>query len=398
VVHLKPKRSSRGTIKEPAAVILDSSGILGRNAARDALGHKHRARLNVDLDWQQRLKTGDIIEFTDLRGKACEMIVDERLSPLEIVALCSKSAYLEQGITLCHISSDKRRRKSAETRLGPVLAPPQITRAPIAGEPSETDESDNTSFPAHISCAPAAVFDYLKPGQRVLIDDGHIAATVESLNEIGALLKITRAKPQGSKLAPEKGLNFPDTKLELPALTDKDRRDLDFIAKHADIVSYSFVQSGADMQLLIDALAERGAKKMGIVAKIETRQALQNLPEIIVRGAGNHPFGVMIARGDLAVEVGYEQLAETQESIMWLCESAHVPVIWATQVLEDLVKEGTPSRGEMTDAAMAARAECVMLNKGPVVGEAVGVLDRLLARMDEHIFKKAPRLRALKSW
>jgi pyruvate kinase len=73
-------------------------------------------------------------------------------------------------------------------------------------------------------------------------------------------------------------------------------------------------------------------------------------------------------------------------------------VIWATQVLEDLVKDGVPSRGEMTDAAMSARAECVMLNKGPAVVEAVGLIDRLFTRMDDHIFKKTPTLRALTSW
>jgi len=106
----------------------------------------------------------------------------------------------------------------------------------------------------------------------------------------------------------------------------------------------------------------------------------------------------MIARGDLAAEIGFERLAEMQEEILWICEAASVPAIWATQVLEGLVKHGVPSRGEMTDAAMAARAECVMLNKGPKVGVAVEILDGLLARMDAHVFKKTPTLRALKSW
>ncbi len=106
----------------------------------------------------------------------------------------------------------------------------------------------------------------------------------------------------------------------------------------------------------------------------------------------------MIARGDLAAEIGFERLAEMQEEILWICESASVPAIWATQVLEDLVHSGIPSRGEMTDAAMAARAECVMLNKGPAVEHAIAVLDRLLQRMDAHIFKKTPMLRALRSW
>jgi pyruvate kinase len=106
----------------------------------------------------------------------------------------------------------------------------------------------------------------------------------------------------------------------------------------------------------------------------------------------------MIARGDLAAEIGFERLAEMQEEILWICEAAGVPSIWATQVLEDLVKTGIPSRGEMTDAAMSSRAECVMLNKGPAVAQAVEVLDSLLTRMDAHVFKKTPTLRALKSW
>lgn len=92
----------------------------------------------------------------------------------------------------------------------------------------------------------------------------------------------------------------------------------------------------------------------------------------------------MIARGDLAVEIGYQRLAEMQEEILWLCEAAHVPVIWATQVLETLVKTGIPSRAEITDAAMAERAECVMLNKGPHIAEAVKILDDVLTRMQAH--------------
>lgn len=96
---------------------------------------------------------------------------------------------------------------------------------------------------------------------------------------------------------------------------------------------------------------------MPIVAKIETAEAVHNLPEILVRGAGAVPFGVMIARGDLAVEIGYIRLAEIQEELLWLCEAAHVPVVWPTQVLDQLVRKGTLSRAEITDAAMAERAE-----------------------------------------
>jgi len=103
----------------------------------------------------------------------------------------------------------------------------------------------------------------------------------------------------------------------------------------------------------------------------------------------------MIARGDLAVELGYRRLAELQEEIMWICEAAHVPVIWATQVLENMVRQGTPSRAEVTDAAMAVRAECVMLNKGPFLPEAIAMLDDIITRMEAHQYKKTSHLRAL---
>ena len=103
----------------------------------------------------------------------------------------------------------------------------------------------------------------------------------------------------------------------------------------------------------------------------------------------------MIARGDLAVECGFERLAEIQEEILWICEAAHVPVIWATQVLETLAKEGMPSRAEITDAAMGERAECVMLNKGPHIREALRVLDDILQRMQSHHSKNRSMLREL---
>ena len=138
--------------------------------------------------------------------------------------------------------------------------------------------------------------------------------------------------------------------------------------------------------------------EIGLIAKIETQAAIKILPELIVQAAGRQPFGVMIARGDLAVQIGYQRLAEMQEEIMWMCEAAHIPVIWATQVLENLAKTGIPSRSEVTDAAMAQRSECVMLNKGPFIEQAVTILDDVLLRMQAHQMKKTPQLRALHSW
>ena len=90
--------------------------------------------------------------------------------------------------------------------------------------------------------------------------------------------------------------------------------------------------------------------------------------------------------------------AEVQEEMLWACEAAHLPVVWATQVLETLARTGRPSRAEITDAAMGERAECVMLNKGPHIMDAIRMLDDILRRMQEHQSKKRPLLRALQAW
>lgn len=241
----------------------------------------------------------------------------------------------------------------------------------------------------------------LRAGNRVFIDDGKLAAVVETADAGGAWLRVARVGPKGWKPRSEKGLNFPDTALAITALTAKDLADLPHALKLAGLIGYSFVQNAADIRALQDAMAgimPKSWQTVPLVAKIETPRAIAELPSIVVATAGRQPMAVMIVRGDLAVEIGFERLAELQEELMWLSEAAHVPVIWATQVLEQLVKKGLPSRGEMTDAAMAVRAEAVMLNNGPFVVEGARALDRLLTRMADHQDKKTPKLRALGSW
>jgi pyruvate kinase len=244
------------------------------------------------------------------------------------------------------------------------------------------------------------IVDRIAVGDRFRYDDGKLEGIVESAGDGEALVRVTKTKADGTKLKPEKGINLPDTVLGLSPLTAKDEADLETVIRCADMIGYSFVSRPDDIGLLEEVLARHGAQErpLGLVAKIERPEAVSNLPDLIARASRRRPFGVMIARGDLAAELGFERLAEMQEEILWICEAAGVPAIWATQVLEDLVKHGMPSRGEMTDAAMAARAECVMLNKGPAVGEAIELLDRLFTRMEGHVFKKTAMLRALRSW
>lgn len=165
--------------------------------------------------------------------------------------------------------------------------------------------------------------------------------------------------------------------------------------RHADLVGYSFVRTDSDIRQLQEHLEELGGQHLGLILKIETRKAFDNLPNLILAGMRTRSLGIMIARGDLAVECGYQRLAEIQEEILWICEAAHVPVIWATQVLESLAKRGMPSRSEITDAAMGERAECVMLNKGPYAIKCVRVLADILKRMQAHQEKKRSMLRQL---
>jgi pyruvate kinase len=208
-------------------------------------------------------------------------------------------------------------------------------------------------------------------------------------------VEITSAAGGTAKLRSEKGINLPDTDLRLPALTEKDKEDLKFIAKNADMVALSFVQRPEDVDELISELKRLNAEHLGVVLKIETQRAFANLPRLLLTALQTPPVAVMVARGDLGVEVGFERLSEVQEEVLWLCEAAHVPVIWATQVLESLAKIGLPSRAEVTDAAMGSRAECVMLNKGPYIRWALEFLSDVLPRMQAYLVKKNATLRRL---
>ena len=251
-----------------------------------------------------------------------------------------------------------------------------------------------------LGCSIPEIISSLKVGESVLVDDGKIEGKVETITDDGVIVRVKKLKLQkGVKIKAEKGLNFPDSNFKIDILTEKDKEDLDFVCDHADIIGCSFVKDSEDIILVQEEIRKRldeeSAQKISLMVKMETVQGVQNLPDIIVTAAGQNPLCVMIARGDLAVEVGYLRLAELQEEILWICEAADVPVVWATQVLESMVKSGIPTRAEITDAAEGAKAECVMLNKGEYVLDGVSILNDILEKMQEHQYKKTSKLRAL---
>jgi pyruvate kinase len=251
---------------------------------------------------------------------------------------------------------------------------------------------------AAITCTIPAILDHLREGDAMWIDDGTIGCAVESIEASRADLRITEASERGERLRPDKGLNFPQTHIPAPPLGSADREALAAIVDTIDVVGYSFVREASDVAALQHELARLGRPSLPLALKIETLDGINNLPALIVQAAGRQPTAIMIARGDLAVEIGYRRLAEMQEEILWLCEAASIPVIWATQVLDEFVRTGIPTRAEITDAAMAERAECVMLNKGIHVVAAVEILDELLPLMEAHQTKKTSRMRALHTW
>ena len=280
-----------------------------------------------------------------------------------------------------------------ELRVGERLV---LQRAGI-GRQAQRDEEGRLWQPASVVCDVPELYRDAQIGQPIWFDDGKISGRIDAVDNERLEISIEHvAHASGrAKLRSGKGINLPETDLQLAALTDDDVQALEFAVAHADAIELSFANTVDDVQTMAGHLQRLGAEHMGVVLKIETRKGFENLPSMLLAGMQFERFGVMIARGDLAVESGFERLAEVQEEMLCLCEAAHVPVVWATQVLETLAKKGAPSRAEITDAAMGVRAECVMLNKGPYILDAIRTLDDLLKRMQGHHVKNRGMMRRL---
>jgi len=243
---------------------------------------------------------------------------------------------------------------------------------------------------------PADILGMIRQGEHMYFDDGKFEARVLTCSEEEVKVEVVRISTKKPLLKPEKGINLPDSELSIPSLTEEDRLNLPFICRHADLIGYSFVSRPEDVAWLRNEIQQHSPKrKPSVILKIERLTAIQNLPALLMEGMKDEALGVMIARGDLAVEIGFERLSEIQEEILWICEAAHVPVIWATQVLETLNKTGYATRSEITDAAMGVKAECVMLNKGKYIVKTIKTLDDILTRQLGHINKKRYIMRPL---
>jgi len=394
VAKWRPARDTFGLVTHPARV---------RFVARAHENDADDATISVEGDLLAKAKPGDSVELADTRRRKRVLHVVE-VNAGECLCETDTTAYVVPGTRL---SLRRKGRAVAKGVVGPLPAVEQwialrpgdvldVVRGEMPGRDAVHDDDGHVLEPAFVSCALPEVFVGVRVGEPMLFDDGKVRGTVRAVNADRIRVEITAVAGGAAKLRAEKGINLPESALDLPALTAKDVADLGFVAKHADMVALSFVQRPEDIEALLAEITRLGAAKLGIVLKIETLAAFDRLPALLLAAMRHPPVAVMVARGDLGVEVGFERLSEVQEEILWLCEAAHVPVIWATQVLESLAKGGLPSRAEVTDAAMGSRAECVMLNKGPYIRETLRFLIDVLGRMEEHQHKKTSRLRKLR--
>lgn len=224
------------------------------------------------------------------------------------------------------------------------------------------------------------IFAAIQPGHRLLIDDGRLRLAVRA----SSATRIEAEVLEGGKLSDRKGVNLPDTVLDLPVLTEKDRRDLAFGLEHGvDWVALSFVQKASDLEEISRIIDGRA----GLVAKIEKPSALVEIEQIVRKSDA-----IMVAHGDLGVEIPPEEVPARQKEIIALCRREARPVIVATQMLELMIAAPAPTRAEASDVATAIYdgADAVMLSAESAAGaypvEAVAVMSRIIRSTEAHSF------------
>jgi pyruvate kinase len=388
ILKIRPHRDRGGQVARPARIWLTA----GPTAASER--QSADACLRVDAGWLDDCNEGDKVRIRDARGASRRWRIMRKAAG-GCWAECGKTTYLDDATEL-------RLKGGGATRVANLPATESRIRVQVGdslvmsgkearGRAELRDDHGRLLSPGRVLVDVAGLYDDARPGEPVCFDDGRISGIIDRVGDGELEIRITHTRRAAEVLGSGRGVNLPRTRFSLPALSDADLVDLAFAAEHADLVGLSFVNRPDDVRLLHRELARLGREDIGVVLKIETRRGVRNLPEILLEAMRFESCGVMIARGDLAVECGFERLAGLQDHILAVCEAARVPVIWATQVLESLAKRGHPTRAEITDAAAGQAAECLMLNKGPYINEALRMLDTVVRDMERRRLKGRAR-------
>jgi pyruvate kinase len=379
LLHVRRRKDPKGRTLAPTKVRLVAAALAD-------------GELPVPEAWLPRLRRGDVLVVTQPDGRPRRLTVTQ-VTPGQVDAECGRSLYALAGAALIW------RRRTHRIAVGVVGLLPDATRRVMLSEGQRflVNASGQSREAGEIALALAApgLLAAVGVGERVIIDDGRIVAVVDAQRPDGILCRVTAVVKPEVRLRSGKGIAFPDSSLTVTALGEEDEVALAFALEQADGVGVSFVNTAADVERVGERIRKAARPGFGMILKLETRAALDNLPAILFTALRYDPVGLMIARGDLAVDVGFERLAEMQEELLWFGEACHLPVVWATQVLETVTHTGLPTRAEVTDAAMSMRAECVMLNKGPYMAVANRLLADIIRRMEGHQFKKRALYRRL---
>lgn len=420
IERARVKRTPVGEVIHHAKIWMLPNTLDGELPAPPPSEGRPTLSIQVDPDWLGGLSRGSVLSFHDTRGPRREFTVAEIHEDVfgdgsdvrAVLALGEQNAYLSNTTLIEH--------EWTRTRVSGIEPSEQRLRLhtddTLILTTDQTPVDPSRPGPPIIGCTLPEAIEAIEEGHDVLFDDGAIAATAVGKETVDGhaqvTLRITRAAPGGTNLAAYKGINLPDTDLPLPSLTEEDIEAFGFVARNADIANVSFVRDGADVEFVLETLgkiaaeieeesgpeAGQRARNLGIVLKIETVPAYQNLAAVLLAGMRHANLGVMVARGDLAVELGFERMAEVPRFIMNMAEAGHIPTIMATQILESLAKSGLPTRAEITDAAYALRAECVMLNKGPHITDTIRILNQMSVKLGASQRKNRIQLRRIESW
>ena len=220
-------------------------------------------------------------------------------------------------------------------------------------------------------------------GDTILIDDGLIQLSVEEVTDTDVICRIVN----GGELGQQKGINVPNVKVNLPAITEQDRKDILFgIQQGIDFIAASFVRNGDAVKEIKELLHENGGDRIDVIAKVENAEGVQNIDKIIKAADG-----VMVARGDLGVEIPAYEVPHIQKMIIKKCNEAYKPVITATQMLDSMIRNPRPTRAEVTDVANAVYdgTDAVMLSgetaQGKYPVEALQMMVHIVENTEEHL-------------
>lgn len=378
---------------ESEVIILPDSGVT-QSKRKDPFTYEVLpAEINVEKSFFKKLKVDKHVHVYDSNFKKVTITIT-KITDKYAEGVIDKKVYLDETSTLkrksheAKVTNVKKQEEPIRLFKGDRLI---VTEREVDAHGVVLDKKQNIVEHATISCSFKGISSLVRVGDPLFIDDGKIALRVIEIKEKDILCEVINAKVNGTLLKGEKGINLPDTHINTAALTEHDKSILDPLLEFVDMLGLSFCQSAQDVRDLQNELQARGKKEIAIITKIETKQAVKFMPEILRELLNCEKSGVMIARGDLAIEVGFANLASVQEKLLDICHAAHMPVIWATQVLESMMKSNLPSRAEVTDAAMSGRAECVMLNKGMFAVDTIDTLKQILHEM-HLMFKKNRQL------